>query len=665
MFKKFLLLATLLCFQFILVAQVPQKMNFQAVMRNANNAIIAKCVVGMRISILQGSPTGPSVYTETQTVNSDYNGLVSLQIGGGIAQLGTFASIDWAHGPFFLKTEADPNGGVSYSIIGTSELLSVPYALYAVSSGSSDGLPGPIGPTGSTGLPGAAGATGSAGVDGLPGVAGANGLDGLPGVAGANGLDGAAGLDGTAGLAGATGLNGMNGLPGAAGLEGAAGLPGSTGLPGAVGINGTNGTNGIDGLDAPGGEPFVLAGTTSQYYRGDKTWQTLNTSTVGLGNVDNTSDVNKIVSTPTQTALNLKSNLISPTFTGTPLAPTAALGTNTTQIATTEFVLTNSNQYFTLSEGAEIIANSTNGLSGSGLVLSPDAGNYFMHFNAQFSVDPVNTVQAGTDLDAVYTSLMAKNVTNSSHSVTYGSEILSPGVYTNTGATTANGTLTLDGGGDPNSEFVFRSAGAFGTGAGFNLVLTNSASACNVYWIAEGAIALGAGTSIKGTLIANNGAVTVGSLSTINGNLFSTAGAIGLDATTISVLSGCSNIVGNLAHFALYTKTGGLTNAGSSVITGDIATQAGTITGFSSATINGATYTSGITPTSALFSLTKNGALIPFSERTISASTSITSVIDLQSVALIGAGDTIGVRWTINAGTLKINNRNMTALRVR
>ena len=123
--------------------------------------------------------------------------------------------------------------------------------------------------------------------------------------------------------------------------------------------------------------------------------------------------------------------------------------------------------------------------------------------------------------------------------------------------------------------------------------------------------------------------------------------------------------MGNLAHFALFTKAGNLTNIGSSVITGDIATQAGTITGFSSATINGTTYTSGITPTSALFSLTKNGVLIPYSERTITASSSLTSVIDLQSVSTCSTGDNVGVRWTVNAGTLKLNNRNFTALRVQ
>jgi uncharacterized protein YjbI with pentapeptide repeats len=87
-------------------------------------------------------------------------------------------------------------------------------------------------------------------------------------------------------------------------------------------------------------EPTIAAGTTSQYWRGDKTWQTLDKSAVGLGNVDNTSDTNKPISTATQTALNLKAPLASPALTGTPTAPTAASGTNTTQVATTEFVTT-------------------------------------------------------------------------------------------------------------------------------------------------------------------------------------------------------------------------------------------------------------------------------------------------------------------------------------
>ena len=89
-----------------------------------------------------------------------------------------------------------------------------------------------------------------------------------------------------------------------------------------------------------GAEPVLAAGTTSQYYRGDKTWQTLNKAAVGLSSVDNTADSDKPVSTAQQTALNLKANLASPAFTGTPTAPTQSAGSNTTHLATTAFVTT-------------------------------------------------------------------------------------------------------------------------------------------------------------------------------------------------------------------------------------------------------------------------------------------------------------------------------------
>jgi hypothetical protein len=85
----------------------------------------------MRISILQTSPSGTAVYVETQTPTTNTNGLVSIEIGGGTILSGNFSTIDWANGPYFIKTETDPTGGTSYTIAGTSELLSVPYALYS------------------------------------------------------------------------------------------------------------------------------------------------------------------------------------------------------------------------------------------------------------------------------------------------------------------------------------------------------------------------------------------------------------------------------------------------------------------------------------------------------------------------------------------------------
>src|SRR5574344_2874312 len=112
-------------------AQSQNKMSYQAVIRDASDNLVTSQAVGMQISILQGSASGTAVYVETQTPTTNANGLVSIEIGTGTIVSGDFTTIDWANGPYFIKTETDPAGGTSYSITGTSQLLSVPYALHA------------------------------------------------------------------------------------------------------------------------------------------------------------------------------------------------------------------------------------------------------------------------------------------------------------------------------------------------------------------------------------------------------------------------------------------------------------------------------------------------------------------------------------------------------
>ncbi len=118
-------------------AQAPQKMSYQAVVRNATDVLVSNTTVGIQISILQTSAAGTAVFIERHTPTTNANGLATLEIGAGTVVSGDFSTIDWAAGPYFIKTETDPNGGTAYSISGTAQLLSVPYALYAESTAGS------------------------------------------------------------------------------------------------------------------------------------------------------------------------------------------------------------------------------------------------------------------------------------------------------------------------------------------------------------------------------------------------------------------------------------------------------------------------------------------------------------------------------------------------
>ena len=174
--RKIYYLALLLFVCISASSQSQNNMSYQAVIRNSSNNLITNQAVGMRISILQGSAVGTEVYVETQNPISNINGLVTLEIGNGTPTLGTYNGINWANGPYFVKTETDPTGGNSYTVVGVSQLMSVPYALYALNSGSS--IAGPMGPQGPAGVNGLDGATGPMGPQGPAGI---NGLDGATG----------------------------------------------------------------------------------------------------------------------------------------------------------------------------------------------------------------------------------------------------------------------------------------------------------------------------------------------------------------------------------------------------------------------------------------------------------------------------------------------------
>lgn len=128
--KTSITLFAMLCYT-IGIAQSPESFNYQAVIKNANGEIIANQNLSMQISILQTSSSGASVYTETHQAATNNAGLVNLQIGEGTVVSGNFSTIDWGGDLHFIKIEVDLNAGTNFTEIGTMQLLSVPYALYA------------------------------------------------------------------------------------------------------------------------------------------------------------------------------------------------------------------------------------------------------------------------------------------------------------------------------------------------------------------------------------------------------------------------------------------------------------------------------------------------------------------------------------------------------
>ncbi|SDH69020.1 Protein of unknown function [Flavobacterium omnivorum] len=309
-----------------------------------------------------------------------------------------------------------------------------------------------------------------------------------------------------------------------------------------------------------------------------------------------------------------------------------------------------------------------------------EAGMYSIHFNGQLNIPAANyttgfsTATAAADLNLIYNDIMAIPVTGT-HALTFGSgETLLPGVYNVAGAASIAGTLTLNGNNEINPIFIVRAnAGAFNTGAGTNVILTNGATAKNVFWIADGAVGLGASTNISGTLF-SHGAAVAGANTTVNGRLLTTLGAISFGEGTLTLPTGNSIInFRSLSNFVIFTSSGGVANTGASVYNGDIGTGGGAITGFAAtATVNGTIFQSGsttvVTPINhmATFSLYKNGVLIPNSSRT---RVELPSDISLLALTKIEVDDTIDVRWKIDeqkSDGIEINvlNRILTLIRV-
>ena len=343
---KFLFIFLSIFVSSLLFSQAPEGINYQAVMRNSSGNLVTNSTVAIRVQIRQGSATGTTVYQERQSVASSSQGLINMVIGAGTPQVGTFNNINWAVGPFFVNLGVDFSNGVIYQDFGTQQLMSVPYALYAKTSGAqlnqwrygntvpvnslgvlgdfyldvltgnvyyknstttwvlTGNIKGPVGPSGAAGTNGSNGTNGqNTLVKTTTEASGANcttggvkieyGLDannnGILDVSEVNATltkyvcNGAVGLTGAVGATGAQGIQGVAGPTGATGLQGPIGLTGAVGATGPQGIQGIAGLTGATGAQGPAG--LLTSGTTAgntTYWNGTA-WVTNNSNIFNNG----------------------------------------------------------------------------------------------------------------------------------------------------------------------------------------------------------------------------------------------------------------------------------------------------------------------------------------------------------------------------------------------
>jgi len=269
MMKNLLKLAGLILWQMnSLFAQTPQGINYQAVARDLHGKELASQSINVKFTIHRKVTTDSIEWEETHSASTNQFGLFSLVIGNGtsttVGSASSFSAINWASGLHFLEVSVDNGNG--YQSMGSTQMMSVPYALYAEKSGGGiQGPPGKDGVNGADGTNGKDGVNGTNGKDGLNGTNGKDGIngtagnDGAPGKDGVNGLPGKDGVNGTNGKDGLNGTNGKDGINGTAGNDGAPGKDGVNGQPGKDGVNGTdgkdglNGTNGKDGINGTAG----------------------------------------------------------------------------------------------------------------------------------------------------------------------------------------------------------------------------------------------------------------------------------------------------------------------------------------------------------------------------------------------------------------------------
>jgi hypothetical protein len=320
-----------------------------------------------------------------------------------------------------------------------------------------------------------------------------------------------------------------------------------------------------------------------------------------------------------------------------------------------------------------------------GMKVEPEAGTYLVSFNSQYSnknliTTQVNTEVCNADLINIYTQLINVPITLTTNQIVFGNavrETLSPGKYKVGSAITVQSNLVLDGGGNQNAVFIFYANGDITFSSLTTILLTNGAKAENVFWLSEGAVNVGAGSTIKGTLFSHNAAVSVGSQSVLEGRMFSTFGAIAFGSGSASLPSDIPHTINlnSLSNFVVYTSAGAINNTGTTTVyNGDLATHAGDTSSLAQTIVNGNIYPTGVSSaavisgenlkvTYVIFSVFKNGVKVPASSRRVTCDSDLNTIL-LQALVTVNLGDSIDIRWRTESGFTAIEKRSLILTKV-
>ena len=345
--------------------------------------------------------------------------------------------------------------------------------------------------------------------------------------------------------------------------------------------------------------------------------------------------------------------------------------------------------YKTISVSGDIYTDTTVDQVATGMTISPPAGTYDINFNSvcKNAYGTTSTTVTKSIGDAASELLPLNNLLKAlpaapnagSLSPTFSGGTIYPGVY-DVATIQVYGTVTLDAQNNPDAIFVFRASGDMYTHAPI-VVLAGGAQACNIFWVATGAITIGAGTTIFG-IVFSNGAVSTANYSYLEGRMFTTMGAIDFGGGYAHMPTTLSNTIdiGSLANFIMISGGGALSTAATCDFTGGIATKSGAInmvhtptgtgTGAVKYEVGGTfTYTSTVAGENNIdsladFSVFQGGNKVTDSVQLFNCNSGLKN-INLHAVATVASGEAIEVHWKKTTAKLQLGNRTLTLIKIK